>query len=57
MVATGAAVVSQDNDTLTDTTGDGADRRPSQANDIDSNSAVGTGDVAADDQSVRDWRG
>ena len=53
VVATGAAVVSQDNDTLTNTTGDGAVIGGlSQVNDIDSNSAVGTGNVAADDQSV-----
>ena len=53
VVATGAAVVSQDNDTLTNTTGDGAVIGGlSQTNDIDSNSAVGTGNVAADDQSV-----
>ena len=53
VVATGAAVVSQDNDTLTNTTGDGAIIGGlTQTNDIDSNSAVGTGNVAADDQSV-----
>ncbi len=55
VVATGAAVVSQDNDNLTNTTNVGTGAvvgAVSQTNDIDSNSAVGTGNVAADDQSV-----
>ncbi len=55
IVATGSAVVSQDNDNLTNTTNVGAGAAVGsvdQSNSVDSNSAVGTGNVAADDQSV-----
>lgn len=55
VIASGAAVVSQDNDALTNTVNVGAGGVVgglTQTNDIDSNSAVGTGNVAADDQSV-----
>ena len=55
VVATGAAIVSQDNDALTNTvnvSAGGIVGGLSQTNDIDSNSAVGIGNVAADDQSV-----
>jgi hypothetical protein len=55
VVATGAAIVSQDNDALTNTvnvSAGGVVGGLSQSNSVDSNSAVGIGNVAADDQSV-----
>ncbi len=60
VIASGAAVVSQDNDALTNTVNvgpGGVVGGLSQTNDVDSNSAVGNGNVAADDQSVASGEG